>query len=87
MIARAVSVLIDRKDAPAALPLLQAIQPPADNRPLRIRHAMVTADALVASGQRDGAVALLQQIQTDSPSPRVQQKIDEIKGRAAPAAP
>jgi len=87
MIARAESVLVDRKDAPAALPLLQAIQPPADSRPLRIRHAMVTADALVATGQRDGAVALLQQLQTDTPNPRVQQKIDEIKRQAAPAAP
>ena len=87
MIARAESVLVDRKDAPAALPLLQAIQPPADSRALRIRHAMVTADALVATGQRDGAVALLQQLQTDTPNPRVQQKLDELKRQAAPAAP
>ena len=40
---------------------------------------MLTADALVATGQRDGAIALLQQVQVDAPSPRVQQKIDEIK--------
>jgi len=82
-LARAESVLVDRKDATAAVGLLQAIKPPADNRFVRIRHAMVTADALAASGQRDGAIALLQQVQTDTPSPRVQQKIDELKRRTA----
>jgi len=87
MLARAESVLVDRKDPAAALPLLQSIRPPADSRPLRIRHAMVTADALVATGQRDGAVALLQQLQTDTANPRLQQKIDAIKRQAAPAAP
>jgi uncharacterized membrane protein len=87
MLARAESVLVDRKDAAAALPLLQSIRPPADSRPLRIRHAMIIADALVATGQRDGAVALLQQLQTDLPSPRLQQKIDDIKRQAGPAAP
>jgi len=78
-LARAESVLIDRKDAGTALGQLQAIHPPADDRFLRTRHAMLTADALVATGQRDGAIALLQQVQVDAPSPRVQQKIDEIK--------
>ena len=79
MLARAESVLIDRKDTTAALALLQAIRPPTDNNPVRVRHAILTADALIANGQRDGAVAVLQQVQTDAPSPRVQQKIDEIK--------
>ena len=78
-LARAESVLIDRKDAATALGQLQAIHPPADNRFIRVRHAMLTADALVATGQREGAIALLQQVQTDAPNPRVQQKIDTIK--------
>lgn len=86
-LARAESVLIDRKDTPAALMLLQAIQPPASNRAVRIRHAILTADALNASGQRDGAIALLQQVQTDTPSPRVQQKLDEITQRRAAPQP
>jgi uncharacterized membrane protein len=84
MLARAESVLIDRKDVAAALAQLQAIRPSTDDRSLRIRHAMLTADALIANGQRDGASAVLQQVQTDAPSPRVQQKLDEI--RRAPAA-
>jgi uncharacterized membrane protein len=86
MLVRAESVLIDRKDAAAALGLLQAIRPPADDRAVRVRHAMLTADALNATGQRDGAIALLQQLQTDEPNPRVQQKIDQIK-RAPAASP
>ena len=85
-LARAESVLIDRKDAATALGQLQAIHPPADSRPLRVRHAMLTADALVATGQREGAIALLQQVQADAPNPRVQQKIDQIK-RPAPSPP
>src|SRR3954468_8368693 len=83
-LARAESVLVDRKDAAAAEGLLQGIQPPADNRFVRIRHAMLTADALAAAGQREGAIALLQQVQTDTPNPRVQQKIHELKRRTAP---
>ncbi len=86
MLARAESVMIDRKDTTAALALLQAIRPPSDNRAVRTRHALLMADALTANGQRDGAIALLQQVQTDAPSPRVQQKIDEIK-RAAGTSP
>jgi uncharacterized membrane protein len=84
-LARAESVLIDRKDIAAALGLLQAMQPPSDNRAMRLRHALLTADALAASGQRDGAIALLQQVQADGPSPRVQQKLDDLTKR--PAAP
>jgi len=86
-LARAESVIVDRKDPMTAIGLLQAVKPPADNRFIRIRHAMLTADALAGTGQRDGAIAVLQQVQTDAPNPRVQQKIDEIKKMPAPAAP
>jgi uncharacterized membrane protein len=86
-LARAESVLIDRKDAGAALVLLQGIRPPADNRVVRIRHALLTADALAANGQRDGAIALLRQVQTDTPSPRVEQKLEEITQGPSAATP
>jgi uncharacterized membrane protein len=78
-LAQAESILLDRKYPGGAIDALQAIRPPADNRPLRVRHAMLTADALVAAGQRDGAIAVLQQILTEAPSAGVQQKLDEIK--------
>jgi len=80
-LARAESQLIDRKDSKAALDALRAIMPPADNRAVRIRHGMLTADALVADGQRDGAIATLQQLQAAVPSPRVQQRLDSLKAR------
>ncbi len=70
-----------------AIGVLQAIRPPADNRPLRVRHAMLTADALVATGQRDGAIAVLQQVVTEAPNGRVQQKLDEIKQQAPASQP
>jgi hypothetical protein len=62
LLARAESLLIDRKNAMAALDALRAIMPPADNRAVRIRHGMLTADALVSAGQREGAIATLQQL-------------------------
>jgi uncharacterized membrane protein len=80
-LARAESLLIDRKDTKAALDALRSIMPPADNRAVRIRHGMLTADALVADGQRDGAIAMLQQLQAALPSPRVQQRLDSLKAR------
>lgn len=83
-LAHAESLMVDRKDPAAAVAALQAIRPPADNRFQRVRHAMLTADALAATGQRDGALAVLQQLNTESPNPRLQQKIDEI--RKMPAA-
>jgi uncharacterized membrane protein len=83
-LARAESILLDRQDASAAVSALQSISPPAGNRAVRVRHAMLTADALVASGQRDGAIAVLQQVLADGSNPRVQQKLDQLTGAAAP---
>lgn len=78
-LARAESLLIDRKNAMAALDALRAIMPPADNRAIRIRHGMLTADALVAAGQREGAIATLQQLLAAVPSPRVEQRLAALK--------
>lgn len=72
------SQLIDRKDTAAALETLRAITPPANNRQQRIRHGMLTADALVAAGQRDGAIATLQQLNTDLPNARVKARLDAL---------
>ena len=78
-LARAESLLLDRKNTTAALDALRSIMPPADNRAVRIRHGMLTADALVAAGQREGAIATLQQLLAAVPSPRVQQRLDTLK--------
>jgi uncharacterized membrane protein len=75
------SQLTDRKDPQAALAALRAISPPAENRILRVRHGLLTANALALAGQRDGALAVLQGLQTEYPDDaRITQRIDEIKG-------
>jgi uncharacterized membrane protein len=79
---RAESLLIDRKDAAAALGILRAVTPPAENRFLRMRHGTLTADALLAAGQRDGAIATLQQLVATFPSPRIQQRLDQLQGKS-----
>jgi uncharacterized membrane protein len=79
-LASAESLLIDRKDAPAALSLLKGITPPAGNRALRIRHGLLTADALEAVGQRDGAAAVVQGLLTEYPDfPRLRQRLEQLK--------
>jgi uncharacterized membrane protein len=77
-VSRAESLLLDRKDPAAALTALRAISPASDNRFARIRHGLLTADALEAAGQHDGAVATLQQLQAAVPNPRVQQRLDAL---------
>ena len=78
---RAESLLIDRKDATTALAALRAITPPADNRFLRMRHGLLTADAQLAAGRRDEAIATLQQLVAAFPSPRVRQRLDALQGK------
>ena len=81
-LARAESLMIDRKNPPAALAALRTITPPADVSYVRIRHGMLTADALEAAGQRDGAIATLQQLVAAVPNARVQQRLDALKAQA-----
>jgi len=82
-LAHAESLLLDRKDPNAALTKLRTITPPSANRFARIRHGLLTADALEAAGQHDGAVATLQQLQAAVPSPRVQQRLDALIRRGS----
>ena len=78
-VARAESLLVDRKDPAAALQALRTITPPPDSSFIRIRHGMLTADALEAAGQHDGAIATLQQLAAAVPNARVQQRLDALK--------
>jgi uncharacterized membrane protein len=74
------SMLVDRKDPQQALARLRAINPPHDNRSLRIRHGILTANALVQAGQRDGALAVLQGLATEFPDdPRITRRIEAVK--------
>ena len=64
----------------AAIEKLKSIQPPRDNRALRIRHGLLTADALEAAGQREGAAAIVQALVTEYPDvPRLKQRLDSLK--------
>jgi uncharacterized membrane protein len=73
------SLLLDRKDPQAAIEKLRAIAPPPENRSLRIRHGMLTADALEAAGQRDGAAAVVQALVTLYPDvPRLKERLDAL---------
>lgn len=78
-LASAESLLLDRKDSHAAIEKLRAISPAPDNRSLRIRHGMLTADALEAAGQREGAAAVVQALVTLYPDvPRLKQRLDAL---------
>ena len=84
-LAAAESLLVDRKDSAAALEALRRITPPRDNRVLRTRHGLLTADALEAAGQREGAAEVVQGLVTEFPdSPRLKQRLDALKGAAPP---
>jgi uncharacterized membrane protein len=77
------SLLRDRKDPTAALETLRSFEPDHDSRSLRIRHGLLTADALEAAGQRDGALAVLQTLVTEYPGvARLQQRLDASKRQA-----
>jgi uncharacterized membrane protein len=79
-LAAAESLLLDSKDARAAIEKLRNIQPPQDNRSLRIRHGMLTADALEAAGQKEGAAAVVQGLVTEYPDvPRLKQRLETLK--------
>jgi uncharacterized membrane protein len=79
-LAAAESLLVDRKDARAAIEKLKSIQPPRDNRALRIRHGLLTADALEAAGQREGAAAIVQSLVTEYPDvARLKQRLESLK--------
>jgi hypothetical protein len=64
-------------------PLARLRLAPADNRFLRMRHGMLTADALLASGQRDGAIATVQQSAAAIQSPRIKQRLDALQAQRA----
>jgi len=78
------SMLVDRRDPQAAIEALASLEVPENNRFLRIQRAMLQADAFEAAGQRDAAVSVLQPIAEAFPNPRVQQRLDALRGGGAP---
>ncbi len=79
-LAAAESQLMDRHDPQSALAALRAISPPEENRSLRVRHGLLTANALALAGQREGALAVLQGLQTAYPDDtRIRQRMEAIR--------
>lgn len=71
------SMILDQKNPKAALDALAAFEPPAQ---LAGRKATLQADAFEATGQKDAAIAVLQAVVSQRPNPRIQQRIDKLKG-------
>ncbi|MBL8139291.1 MAG: hypothetical protein JNL48_21890 [Acidobacteria bacterium] len=77
------SLLLDQKNAQAALDALATVNPPEGNRILIGRKATLQADAYEAAGQKDQAIAVLEKTVAAFPSPRMQQRLDALKGGGA----
>ena len=71
------SILLDQKNPKGALDALAAFEPPQQ---LAARKATLQADAFEATGQKDAAIAVLQAVVSQRPNPRIQQRIDKLKG-------
>jgi uncharacterized membrane protein len=79
------SVLLDKRDAQGALDALAATEVPAGDMRLRVRRALLQADAFEAMGKIDEALAVLQPIVAQAPNPRVQQRIDALNAKRGTA--
>lgn len=79
-LAAAESLLVDLKDPRAAIEKLRTIQPPQGDRSLRIRHGLLTADALEGAGQKQGAAAVVQGLITEYPDvARLKQRLETLQ--------
>jgi hypothetical protein len=76
------SLLLDGKNPQAAIDALNTIQVAQDNRPQRIRRALLQSDAFAAAGQRDAAVAVLQPLIEAFPgNARLQLRLDALRAK------
>jgi uncharacterized membrane protein len=74
------SLLVDQKNPQAAIDALAVLNVPDNNRFLRFQRANLQADAYEAAGQRDQAIAALENVVSTTPNPRLQQRIERLKG-------
>ena len=73
------SILVDGKDPRGALEALAAVRIPDDNRALQVQRANLEANAHVAAGEPNQAIAALEAVVKKFPNPRMQQRIDELR--------
>ena len=74
------SRLVDQKNPQGAIDMLVALRVPQDNRFMRFRHATLLADAYEAAGQKDAAIATLEAVTKVFQNPRLQKRLDALKG-------
>lgn len=78
------SMLVDEKNAQAAIEALAAVKVPDDSRPLRRLKANLQADGHEAAGEPNQAIAVLEAEHQAFPDPRFQQRIDKLKNASRP---
>jgi uncharacterized membrane protein len=79
-LAAAESLLLDRKDAGAAVAALERISVPPDDRRLRMRRASLLADAFESEGNKPAALAALEPLSAEFPqNERLKQRIERLR--------
>lgn len=82
------SHLLDRRDPAAALAALDRIVVPASSAFLRVRAGSLRADALEASGDRAGALAVLRKLAEEFPAnARLRQRVEQLRGQVGASRP
>jgi len=79
-LAAAESLLLDRKDAAAAVAALERTSVPPDDRRLRMRRAFLLADAFESEGNKPAALSALEQLSAESPqNERLKKRIEQLR--------
>ena len=74
------SLLLDRKDAAAAVAALERTSVPPDDRRLRMRRAFLLADAFESEGNKPAALSALEQLSAESPqNERLKKRIEQLR--------
>ena len=74
------SLLLDRKDAAAAVAALERTSVPPDDRRLRMRRAFLLADAFESEGNKPAALSALEQLSAESPqNERLKTRIEQLR--------
>jgi uncharacterized membrane protein len=81
-LAAAESLLLDRKDAAAAVAALERTSVPPDDRRLRTRRAFLLSDALESQGNNAAALAALEPLLAEFPqNERLKKRIEQLRSR------
>jgi uncharacterized membrane protein len=79
------SLLVDRGDAAGALSMLRRLDTPEAAPGVRFQRRLLTADALVAAGQREEALTTLRQMRDEYPRAGiVRQRLEALEKGLAP---